>query len=67
MRICAYRNLPYTVVLWGLTLFFAMGCNKKADNSKPAHTLADHLYGRDVVHVHADDSDHDHGKRRGRF
>ncbi len=27
---------------------------------KPAHTLADHLYGRDVVHVHADDSDHDH-------
>ena len=33
MRICAYRNLPYTVVLWGLTLFFAMGCNKKADNT----------------------------------
>jgi len=30
------------------------------DNKKPAHTLADHLYGRDVVHVHADDSDHDH-------
>ena len=27
---------------------------------KPAHTLADHLYGRDVVHLHADDSDHDH-------
>jgi ethanolamine utilization protein EutA len=26
----------------------------------PAHTLADHVYGRDVVHVHADDSDHDH-------
>ena len=33
-----------------------------ADNEdkKPGHTLADHLYGRDVVHVHADDSDHDH-------
>ena len=30
------------------------------DSKKPAHTLADHLYGRDVVHVHADDSDHDH-------
>jgi ethanolamine utilization protein EutA len=30
------------------------------DGKKPAHTLADHLYGRDVVHVHADDSDHDH-------
>jgi ethanolamine utilization protein EutA len=30
------------------------------DNKKSAHTLADHLYGRDVVHVHADDSDHDH-------
>ncbi len=30
------------------------------DRQKPAHTLADHLYGRDVVHVHADDSDHDH-------
>ena len=29
-------------------------------NEKTAHTLADHLYGRDVVHVHADDSDHDH-------
>ena len=29
-------------------------------NEKPAHTLADHLYGRDVVHIHADDSDHDH-------
>jgi ethanolamine utilization protein EutA len=33
-----------------------------ADNEdkKPAHTLSDHLYGRDVVHMHADDSDHDH-------
>ena len=30
------------------------------DDKKPAHTLADHLYGRDVVHVHADDADHDH-------
>jgi ethanolamine utilization protein EutA (predicted chaperonin) len=29
-------------------------------NEKAAHTLADHLYGRDVVHIHADDSDHDH-------
>ena len=25
-----------------------------------AHTLADHLYGRNVVHRHEDDSDHDH-------
>ena len=24
------------------------------------HSLADHLYGRDVVHAHADDTDHDH-------
>ena len=30
------------------------------DQNKPAHTLADHLYGRDVVHVHDDDTDHDH-------
>ena len=30
------------------------------DDNKPTHTLADHLYGRDVVHVHADDADHDH-------
>jgi ethanolamine utilization protein EutA len=30
------------------------------DDKKAAHTLADHLYGRDVVHVHVDDSDHDH-------
>jgi ethanolamine utilization protein EutA (predicted chaperonin) len=29
-------------------------------NEKAAHTLADHVYGRDVVHIHADDSDHDH-------
>jgi ethanolamine utilization protein EutA len=31
-----------------------------ADEKKTGHSLADHLYGRDVVHVHADDSDHDH-------
>jgi len=30
------------------------------EKKKPGHTLADHLYGRDVVHVHADDADHDH-------
>jgi ethanolamine utilization protein EutA len=30
------------------------------EKKKTGHTLADHLYGRDVVHVHADDSDHDH-------
>jgi ethanolamine utilization protein EutA len=30
------------------------------ENKKTGHTLADHLYGRDVVHVHADDTDHDH-------
>jgi ethanolamine utilization protein EutA len=29
-------------------------------DEKAAHTLTDHLYGRDVVHIHADDSDHDH-------
>jgi ethanolamine utilization protein EutA len=27
---------------------------------KKAHTLGDHLYGRDVVHKHGDDADHDH-------
>ncbi len=26
----------------------------------PAHTLADHLYGRDLAHSHAGDADHDH-------
>src|ERR1700678_2305102 len=32
-----------------------------SDEKKPeGHTLTDHLYGRDIVHVHADDSDHDH-------
>ncbi len=30
------------------------------DNKKASHTLADHLYGRDAVHGHADNSDHDH-------
>jgi len=30
------------------------------NNKKTGHTLADHLYGRDVVHLHADDTDHDH-------
>jgi ethanolamine utilization protein EutA len=30
------------------------------DKKKAAHSLADHLYGRDVAHLHADDSDHDH-------
>jgi len=30
------------------------------DKKKTGHSLADHLYGRDVVHRHDDDSDHDH-------
>jgi ethanolamine utilization protein EutA len=30
------------------------------DKKTSAHTLADHLYGRDLAHAHADDSDHDH-------
>jgi ethanolamine utilization protein EutA (predicted chaperonin) len=30
------------------------------DNDKKAHTLADHLLGKDVVHDHEGDSDHDH-------
>jgi ethanolamine utilization protein EutA (predicted chaperonin) len=30
------------------------------DDSKKAHTLADHLLGKDVVHDHDGDSDHDH-------
>jgi ethanolamine utilization protein EutA len=30
------------------------------DDKKPGHTLADHLYGGDVVHAHMDDTDHDH-------
>ena len=33
-----------------------------AEEEKPKapHTLADHFYGREVAHVHADDADHDH-------
>jgi ethanolamine utilization protein EutA len=31
-----------------------------SDDSKKAHTLADHLLGKDVVHDHDGDSDHDH-------
>jgi ethanolamine utilization protein EutA len=33
-----------------------------ADEEKPKapHTLADHLYGREVAHAHAGDADHDH-------
>jgi ethanolamine utilization protein EutA len=33
-----------------------------AEEEKPkaAHTLADHLYGREVAHAHGDDADHDH-------
>jgi ethanolamine utilization protein EutA len=30
------------------------------DKKTSVHTLADHLYGRDLAHTHADDSDHDH-------
>ena len=30
------------------------------DNKPKPHTLADHLYGRDVAHLHTDDADHDH-------
>src|ERR1700684_834435 len=30
------------------------------EKKKTGHPLADHVYGRDVVHLHADDSDHDH-------
>jgi ethanolamine utilization protein EutA len=30
------------------------------ENKKTGHSLADHLYGRDVVHAHDDDTDHDH-------
>jgi ethanolamine utilization protein EutA len=32
-----------------------------AEDKKPGgHSLADHLYGRDILHLHADDTDHDH-------
>ncbi len=37
-----------------------MADDEKNEKKQPAHTLADHLYGRDAVHAHADDSDHDH-------
>jgi ethanolamine utilization protein EutA len=40
-----------------------MGSERMADGEEKkteGHTLSDHLYGRDVVHIHADDSDHDH-------
>ncbi len=30
------------------------------ENSKAPHTLADHLYGREVAHAHSGDADHDH-------
>ncbi|MET0924456.1 MAG: ethanolamine ammonia-lyase reactivating factor EutA [Xanthobacteraceae bacterium] len=30
------------------------------DDSKKAHTLADHLLGKDIVHDHEGDADHDH-------
>src|SRR5215204_2193576 len=29
-------------------------------NKKPPHTLADHGYGEDLVHIHDGDADHDH-------
>src|ERR1700752_9259 len=30
------------------------------EDKKKGHTLADHVYGQNLVHVHDDDSDHDH-------
>jgi ethanolamine utilization protein EutA len=30
------------------------------DEKKTGHTLTDHLYGQNIVHVHDGDSDHDH-------
>jgi ethanolamine utilization protein EutA len=30
------------------------------DKKKRGHTLADHLYGQNIVHAHDEDSDHDH-------
>jgi ethanolamine utilization protein EutA len=34
---------------------------KEKKEKKPgAHTLADHVYGENIVHVHDEDSDHDH-------
>jgi ethanolamine utilization protein EutA len=32
----------------------------KEEKPKAPHTLADHLYGREVAHMHASDADHDH-------
>jgi len=36
--------------------------DRMAEEEKPKapHILADHLYGRDIAHVHAGDADHDH-------
>ena len=30
------------------------------DDKKPAHTLADHVYGDELAHVHQGEADHDH-------
>jgi hypothetical protein len=30
------------------------------NEKKPSHTLADHLYGQNIVHEHDEFSDHDH-------
>jgi ethanolamine utilization protein EutA len=32
----------------------------KTDKKPTGHTLADHVYGQNLVHVHDEDSDHDH-------
>jgi hypothetical protein len=44
MRICANRNLPYTVALWGAAIFLAVGCNKKADNTMNFTNAIDTYY-----------------------
>ena len=31
-----------------------------AEDRKRSHTVADHLFGQDVVHEHDGDADHDH-------
>ncbi len=36
------------------------GMEDKADKKPTGHTLADHVYGQNLVHVHDEDSDHDH-------
>ncbi len=36
------------------------GADDKADKKPTGHTLADHVYGQNLVHVHDEDSDHDH-------